>query len=194
MTEVVFGSWFPDRCARPITLCITGVDMDQVMKLLQLLHALCRRPLLVAELSSKLPFALCPTLLVNVPPPSARAGGAWRASNYRAVFLPGPRGTMRSIACTKIIFCETEAARQVWGPEARHIALLPTCPGLPALTEQAEAQLAAEYQPQFLMFRLRNLSLMQQSGPGSCPPKLAGFELGGNLPACIAEDPKFGRL
>ena len=50
---------------------------------------------------------------------------------------------MRNIACTKIIFCETEAAREVWGPEALHLALLPSTQELPALTEQEEAQLAA---------------------------------------------------
>ena len=59
MARVVFCSWFPDCCARPLTLCITGMDMDQVMKLFRLLHALCRRPLVVAELSLSLPLSLC---------------------------------------------------------------------------------------------------------------------------------------
>jgi hypothetical protein len=188
MTRFVFCSWFPDCCARPITLCICGMDMDQVMKLFRLFHALCRRSLVVAELSLSLPLFLSPTLLVNVPAMSASAGGRWRASNYRGAFVPGPRGTLRNIACSKIIFCETETAREVWGPEATHIALLPTSQELPALTEAEEAQLAAEYQPQFLMFRLRNLFSMRQSVLSSCPPRSPGFELGGNLPACIAED------
>jgi hypothetical protein len=95
---------------------------------------------------------------------------------------------VRNIACSKIIFCETEAAREVWGPESMHIALLPTSQELPALTEAEEAQLAAEYQPQFLLFRLRNLFSMCQPVLSSCSPRPAGFELGSNLPACIAED------
>jgi hypothetical protein len=189
MTRVVFCSWFPDCCVRPITLCISGMDMDQVMKLFRLFHALSRRPLVVAELSLSLPLILCLTLLVNDLALSARAGGRWRSSNYRGTFIPGARGTMRNIACTKIIFCETEAAREVWGPEALHIALLPTNEKLRSLTEQEEAELAAEYQPQFLMFRLRNLSLMHQS-VASCQPRSGGFELGGNLPACIEQDPE----
>ena len=188
MTRAVFCSWFPDCCARPITLCVRGTDMDQVMKLFRLFHALCRRSLVVAELSLSLPLFLSPTLLVNVPAVSASAGGRWRASNYRGAFVPGPRGTLRNIACSKIIFCETEAAREVWGPEAMHIALLPTSQELPALTEAEEAQLAAEYQPRFLLFRLRNLFSMRQSVLSSCSPRPSGFELGGNLPACIAED------
>jgi hypothetical protein len=190
MTRVVFCSWFPACCVRPITLCISGLDMDQIMKLFRLLHALCRRPLLVAELSLSLPLILCPTLLVNALTISARAGERWRSSNFHGAFIAGARGTLRNIACSKIIFCETEGDREVWGPEALHIVLLPTSEKLPSLTEQEEAQLAAEFQPQFLMFRLRNLSSMHQPVPSSCQPRSAGFELGGNLPACIADDPE----
>jgi hypothetical protein len=190
MTRVVFCSWFPDCGARPVTLCIMGMDMDQVMRLFQLLHVLCRHPLVVAELSPKLPLILGLTLLVNVPAMSARAGGLWRASNYRGTFIPGARGAIRNIACAKIIFCETEAARRVWGPEAMDIALLPTIRELPSLTEQEQAQLAAEYQPRFLMLRLRSLPRMHKSGAASCQRKFAGFELGADLPACIAQDPE----
>jgi hypothetical protein len=190
LTRVVFCSWLPDCCPRPITLCISGVNMDLVMKLFRLLHALCRRPFVLAELSRSLPLTLSPTLLINDQALSARAAGRWRTSNYHGAFIPGARGTMRNIACAKIIFCESEGAREFWGPEALHIALLPTGEKLPPLTEQDEAQLAGEYQRQFLMFRLRNLSLMHQSVLSSAQPRSAGLELGGNLPACIAEDPE----
>ena len=139
-------------------------------------------------LNTSLPFYLHPTLLVNVPSVSTRVGSFWRASNYRGAVIPGPRGTMRSLACAKIIFCETEAARIAWGPEALHIALLPTSQDFPSLSELEETQLAAEYQPQLLMFRLRTLSSQYQSDPSS-PPSFPGFPRGGSLPACIAEDP-----
>jgi hypothetical protein len=149
LTRVVFCSWLPDCCPRPITLCISGVNMDLVMKLFRLLHALCRRPFVLAELSRSLPLTLSPTLLINDQALSARAAGRWRTSNYHGAFIPGARGTMRNIACAKIIFCESEGAREFWGPEALHIALLPTGEKLPPLTEQDEAQLAGEYQRQF---------------------------------------------
>src|ERR1700730_13369587 len=194
MTGVVFSSWFPDCCARPITLCISGTGMDRIMQLFRFLHIFCRRPLMVAELSPSLPFFLRPTLLVSAPPMSARAGSFWRASNYRGAFVSGPRGTVRSIACSKIIFCETEAALEAWGPEAFHIALLPTSQELPFLTEPEEARLAADFQPQFLMLRLRNLSVMDQSVASSGQTKFAGLELGGNLPACIADDPEIVKI
>jgi hypothetical protein len=190
ITRAALSTWFSDCSASPITLCITGMDMNQVMKLFRLLHILCRRPLRVAALSANLPFYLHPTLLINAPRMSARAGDFWRASNFRGTFIPGPKGTMRNIACAKIIFCETEAARRTWGPEALYIALPPTCQEFASLSEVEETWLAAEYPPQLLMFRLRNLSLMYQSDGSSCQPTFVGFAAGGSLPACIAEDPE----
>jgi hypothetical protein len=131
-----------------------------------------------------------PTSLINVSPISASQGGFWRASNYRGTVIPGFRGTMRNIACAKIIFCEKESAGKAWAPEAIHIGLVPTSQEFPPLTELEEAQLAAKYQPQLLMFRLRNLSLMYQCDESSGQPALIEFAAGGSLPPCIAEDPE----
>jgi hypothetical protein len=193
ITRIVFCSWFPDCGARPITLCICGLDLDQGMKLFRLLHALCRLPLVVAELSRNLPLMFHPTLLVTAPI-SAKAAELWRASNYRDAFISGARGTVRNISCAKIIFCETPAAREVWGPEAMHITLLPTNQKLPGLTEQDEAAIAAEYQPQLLMFRLQNLVLMHPSITASCRPTAAGSARDGALPSCITKDPEIVKL
>ena len=75
MTGVVFCSWFPDCCARPMTLCITG-DMDQVMKLFRLLRAVCRRALVVAELSLSLPPHLVPDVIDQCPEDIGESCGA----------------------------------------------------------------------------------------------------------------------
>jgi hypothetical protein len=166
------------------------MGINQIMKLFRLLHILCRRTIMTAALSPKLPFHLYPTLLINVPRMSARAGDFWRASNFRDTFIPGPKGTMCNIACAKVIFCETEAARRAWAPEALHIALPPTCREFASLSEVEETWLAAEYPSQLLMFRLRNLSLTDQSDGSSRPPTFRGFAPGRDLPVCIAEDPE----
>ena len=65
ITRCVFSTWFPDLCASPITACITGLNMGQIMRLFRLLHVLCRRPLMVAALNTSLPFYFAPTLLIN---------------------------------------------------------------------------------------------------------------------------------
>jgi hypothetical protein len=190
LVQVAFASWFPDVCVRPVTICISGLTMDQIMRLFRMFHVFCRRALVVAQLSPRLPLFIHPTLLINASPISATAGGFWRASNYRHAVVPGPRGTMCNIACAKIIFCEREGAGRAWAPEAIHIGLVPTSQEFPSLTKLEEAQLAARHQPQLLMFRLRNLSLMHQSASSSCQPTFVEFAAGGSLPACIAKNPE----
>ena len=55
-TLVVFGTWFADCYPSPITLLVSGSDLRQAMRLLQLFGIFCRRPLTVAELSRQLPI------------------------------------------------------------------------------------------------------------------------------------------
>jgi hypothetical protein len=189
LTQFIFATWFPDCSASPVTLCITGMNMSQIMKLFRLLHVLTRRGVMAAALNPGLPFFMSPTLLLNIPRVSRSVGDFWRATNYRDTFIPGPKGTMRTVSCCKAIFCETEVARHSWAPEALHLALPPSCEDFAFLSEIEEAGLAAEYLPRLLMFRLRNLSLTQSAAtPGR--PLFAGVAHGGYLPACIAEDPE----
>jgi hypothetical protein len=190
MVRVAFSSWFPDCSARPVTVCISGLMMDQIMKLFRLFHVVGRRAFMVAQLSTNLPLFLRPTLLINVPRVTPRTGEFWTASNYRGTVIPGSRGTMCNISCSKIIYCATEAAGRVWAPEAIHIALPPMSQEFPSLTELEEAQLAAEYQPQLLMFRLRNLSSSRQPILSAPQSTLGRLSLVGYLPACIDEDPE----
>jgi hypothetical protein len=194
LTRVVFCSWFADCSARPITLCISGLDMGQIMKLFRLLHALCRRALVLAELSRNAPLMFRPTLLLVSAGISPRAGELWRAANYRNAFILGAGSTVRNISCAKIIFCLSPVAREVWGPEAMHITLLPTTHALPSLTEQDEAAIAAEYQSQLLMFRLQNLALIHPSIAAPCQSASARCERDAGLPACLTENREIVKL
>jgi hypothetical protein len=188
MTRFVFCSWFPDCCARPITLCICGMDMDQVMKLFRLFHALCRHSLVVAELSLSLSPVPVSDVIGQCPSNVSERWGSLASVELSRRLRSGAPGHTAQYRLQQDHFLRDRNRAGSLGPEAMHIALLPTSQELPALTEAEEAQLAAEYQPQFLMFRLRNLFSMRQSVLSSCPPRSPGFELGGNLPACIAED------
>jgi len=190
VAQVVCATWLSDLCHNPMAACITGLDMIQGMKLFRLLHIFCRRAFMVAALTPSLPFPLGPTLLVNMPKVSERVACFWRATNHRGAVIPGPKGTMRNLASAKIIFCETEAARKIWAPEALAMPFVPTGERFPTLSEQEEAQLAWEYQPQLLMLRLRSLTSTYRSEGAFCPPKEAPFSPAGYLPACIAEDPE----
>ena len=90
LVQVAFASWFPDVCVRPVTVCISGLNMDQIMRIFRMFHVFCRRPLMVAQLSPRLPLFMHPTLLINASPISASEGRFWRASNYRRCSNPWP--------------------------------------------------------------------------------------------------------
>ena len=79
-----------------------------------------------------------PSLLLLDPALSKRARALWSASNYRGVWVPGPGGELRELACPKAIYAETEVALDAWGEESLRIVLLPTT-GLQIVSEQVIA-------------------------------------------------------
>ena len=189
-TLVIFGTWFDDCYPSPLTLFVTGSDLRQAMRLLQLFGIFCRRRLTVAGFSRHLPIYMHPTLLVVDLEMSKKGRSFWRATNHRSVFVPAGRGTVTNLACSKIIFSETaDDSRERWGRESMYLRLSPDTNEPPPLTALEEDLLAAEFQPQFLMYRLRHLLLVQQSVV-SGPPRLPGFELGRSLLTCVQAEPR----
>lgn len=194
-TLSVFGTWFADCHLSPLTLCVTGSDLRQAMRFFQLFGVFGRRPLAVAELSRQLPICAYPTLLVVDLAMSKKSRSFWRATNHRGVFVPSGRGTVSNVACAKVVFSQTaDDPREDWGRESMFLPLSPNAAEFPLLTAQEADQLAAEFQPQFLMYRLRHLHLVHQSVFASNRPRLAGFELGRSLLACVQEEPKIVKM
>jgi hypothetical protein len=192
LAYIVICSWFPECDPGPVTLCITGTDVRQVLRLFRLLHALCRRPLVAAELTRRLPFFLHPTLMLNISWISAKTGGFWRALNFPGVYVADAGGAVSNIACAKIIFCEEAEFRETWGPEAKHFSLLPVTGELPFLTPREADALADEYQRQFLMLRLRLLVPRQQAGGDSdvSSPDPIGSAVRWHLPLFLQGEPE----
>ena len=173
------SSWLPELYSCPPVLYITGSERLAVL-LLRLLRALCRHPLMLAEFNRRLPFFLTPTFLIFDPGLSPKRQASWRACNYRGFFVPLNGNTLGNLASSKAVFAENEDSRDAWGPEALRLNLLPTTESVPDLTAYEEQQLAARFQPQLLMYRLRNLPLIQQSASATGPLP-ANSELARNL-------------
>ena len=122
---------------------------------------------------------------------SKKGRSFWRATNHRSVFVPAGRGTVSNLACSKVIFSETgDDSRENWGRESMYLRLSPDTNEPPPLTALEEDLLAAEFQPQFLMYRLHHLHWVHQSVSISGLPRLPGFELGRSLLACVQAEPK----
>ncbi len=69
IAAIVLNSWFADRLQPPVYLLLTGLPQSGKTTLLQTLRLLCRRPLLVSDISSAAAFDACSrfgcTLLID---------------------------------------------------------------------------------------------------------------------------------
>ena len=122
-------TWLADFLSSPPPLMVTGREMDQAVDFFRLLRALCRRAILLADLSRStlrsLPLVLRPSLLVNQPDVSPKMRALWKASNYRGVFVSGIGGELLDAASSKAVYLALEGPDEAWCDTALHIALPP---------------------------------------------------------------------
>jgi hypothetical protein len=154
-------------------------------------HAFCRRPLVTAQLTRRLPFFLSPTLVLPDPLLSAQAMAFWRASNFSGVYVPESRGDVCTISCPKLVFGESLESRHAWGPEALHLHLPPVAAPLPPFTEREEEEVATEHQAQLLLLRLQ--VLVSKDAPNSASDQessqLTSPALRRHLPLFLQREP-----
>jgi hypothetical protein len=176
-------TWLADFLSSPPPLMVTGRNMDQAVDFFRLLRALCRRAILLADLSRStlrsLPLVLRPSLLVNQPDVSPRMRALWKASNYRGVFVSGNGGELWDVASSKAVYLALEGSADAWCDTAFHIALPPALRGAPLLSERELDEVANRFQPRLLRFRLENYRNVGEPHPGPSPL---------NLPACIEDE------
>jgi hypothetical protein len=176
-------TWLAEFLSSPPPLVVTGRDMDQAVDFFRLLRALCRRAILLADLSRStlrsLPLVLRPSLLVNQPDVSPRMRALWKASNYRGVFVSGNGGELWDVASSKAVYLALEGPADAWCDTAFHIALPPALRGAPLLSERELDEVANRFQPRLLRFRLEHYRNVGEPRPGPSPL---------NLPACIEDE------
>jgi hypothetical protein len=190
-------SWFPDCLWSPPTLVVSGPDMSHAITFFRLLGCVCRRGLLLAEFSRNsfryLPMALRPTLLVSQPYLARTMTSLLRASNYRGLFVPGNRGTVLDIACSKAVYWGMEGGADLLDDTALHLALPPARRDLPQLGVREQDQIANLFQPQMLMYRCRTFHRVREPRPASSSPTLPNSEIARNLAACIPGESDFAQ-
>jgi hypothetical protein len=187
MTAWATSSWFPDCLSSPPTLLISGPDMDHAVRLFRLLHCLCRRPVLLGDLSRSAFLALAPlgaTLLINQPDLSSKIRALWSTSNYRGVHVFGNR-KVNSVASSKAIFLGMTHARE---DEGLHLALPPAHRDLPQLDERQLEAIAQELQPRLLDYRMRNLDGVRNFSATNLDSTFVGTEVARSLAASVLSE------
>jgi hypothetical protein len=183
------STWFPDCVASPPTLLVSGPDMGHAMTLFRLLSCLCRRSLVLADITRSGLLAvmrLQPTLLMNRTGEFPKIWDLCGTSNYRGVYVLNNLGGVHTLAGSKAFFA---GMGNTWSDEAVHLALPAAPPDLLTLDEQRQAEIANRFQPQLLMYRLRNLRRVRESHSAVCQLKFPNTEVARNLAACIQGEP-----
>jgi len=189
MTAWAASSWFADCLSSPPTLLISGADNGDAITLFRLLHCLCRRPVVLGDLSRTAFLSLAAlgaTLLINQPRLSEKIRNLWSTSNYRGVYVFG-NGKIRSVASSKAVFLGMADGRS---DEGIHFALPPTNCHLPPLDERQQSEIAEELQPQLLMYRLRNLDRVRNVSASEHGSPSADTEVARNLVTSVLSDGK----
>lgn len=191
VAHVVRASWFSDYSDSWISLAITGPPSYQGQQLFRLLLCLCRRPLLLAEVSlpalCALPMDLCPSLFIDRSDFSPQLQRVLRATQARGHVAW--KGKLVRTRCTTVVCTDVSLNYPGSGWSGIEIPAIPTCPALPVLTQHIEQRIADEFQPKLLMYRVSNHRQVMDSAfdvPAFTPPVR---DVARYLGACVVDDP-----
>lgn len=166
VSNFVVYTWFADRLTVAPYLWITGPCCAGKTRLLRLMHCLCRRAVLVSDISPaslySLPNAIIPTLLMDEFEPGT--GGRSRelehylrcGSTQDGKAMRG--GKLYDTFCPKVISSRIATADGALASRAVFISMLPTSRFLPELERSTQEGIANQFQNQFQRYRLENYS------------------------------------
>jgi energy-coupling factor transporter ATP-binding protein EcfA2 len=171
ISAIVLSIWFPECLNIAPYLVISGPTGSGKTTLLRLLQCLCRRAILIGDISSaalyRLADSLRPTLLLDESEFDGTKENRDRQRFLRAGNTPGEyiaRGDKLFDAyCPKIICTNQPIEDIALSTRAIHLSLLPSSRRVKPVDRFTLEQIAAENQSRLLAFRLKNLSLVRRS-------------------------------
>lgn len=192
LVAFVLSTWMVDWLPVATALALIDPSAGQATQLLRLLSCVCRRALMLADLTApglcSMPGWLRPTLLMDRQALSSSVQKLLRAGSRRGAYLLR-NGRLVDMYCAKVI-----RSPQYLGPAvadaAVEIALSPSRRALPVLDDQVQRQIADKFQPRLLAYRLRNYAKVRSS-EFDAPPFTAPLrELVRSLCVCLVDAPE----
>jgi len=179
VSHFVLYTWFQDRLGIAPYLWVIGPYSAGKTRLLRLLHALCRRPVMASDISPaalySVPSAIMPTLLIDEFETSGRAGDRDRLRLLRSGSTRDGhviRGSkVYDTFCAKVVASRQEPSDAALASRAIFIPMRPTSRDLPCLDTAALQQIADRFQPRLLNYRLNHFSQVAMENR----PKFTGF-------------------
>lgn len=157
----MLASWLVDCLPAPVGFSIVGPESTQSAQLFRLLAALYRRALVLTEANLSalisLPTELRPSLFLEFCEPGRKLQKLLRSSSHWESYVPR-NGKLVNICGAKVVRTENSLPADMFGDRFLEIQTEPSHPELPALGQHALKQVALEFQPKLLMFRLKHFN------------------------------------
>jgi hypothetical protein len=196
LASFCMSSWLADRLPIAPSLVISGPDRGAGIEVLRFLGCVCRRPLLLAEVTPgtfrSLPMDLSMTLLMNQ---QELRPAMWRilcAASYRGLHLSGPRGAIVDPCGPWAIFGGSELGER-FSEGTIQISMALSQLQRTVLHENVRKKIADDFQPRLLHFRLTNCSNLRECQVGATGFTSETRRLAYALRTCLPADPEFAR-
>jgi hypothetical protein len=186
------GTWMADRLPHALNLIVSSSNEDVAIGVLSLLSCVCRHALMLSELTPdsfrSLPTQPSLTLLLD----QRRLGPAMqrvlRASSHRGLYLSGSGGSLVDRFGPKAIFCEDDPGMDSLGRGVVQVCLPSFSLVPPVLDQHVRDEIASQFQPRLLMYRLKNISKLEQAQVEVSNFTLAMRPLARTLAMCFPEN------
>jgi hypothetical protein len=132
---------------------------------------------------------LCPTLLVERYEFSQQLQKSLRASSARDIYIPR-KGRLINTCCAKVICSEELLDNEELGQGALEIPVTSTRQPIPILEKYTQQEIASDFQPKLLRFRLTNYNRVRNSNFDVPEFESSARDLARCLGSCVSEDPE----
>ena len=186
----ILGCWLVDRLLVAPFLSIIAPLGAAKGQFLRLLSSLCRRPLMLAEVTPAAisSFAkLRPTLLFDEPNMSRRAGRLLYTSNSYRHFALG-NGRMMEALSAKVVVSREVLSDSLLTSQALEIVMSPAGRPVSFLEDSACERIAGEFQSKLLGYRLENLGRIHTPEIDVSELMAPMQEVALALASCVADD------
>lgn len=190
------STWIADRLPTAPALVISGPDQRSGIELLKLLHCLCRRPVLLTEITPlglrALPTQFSLTLLINQQGLRPAMLRLLSVAQYRGMHLLGNRGNLIDFYGPKAIFCGSDTI-ELLSESAIQISTAQGGGRRIAMDEQLQKRIADEFQSQLLSYRLQKVSKLSTLNFAVESLSPATEQLAFMIGVCLSEDAEVAR-
>ncbi len=162
LAAFAMSTWLRHWLPEVLHLAFCGWQEELGVDVLRLLQCVCRRPILVGEITAAwlrtMPTHLSPALLVNQTKLRPSLQRLLWTSCHPGLYVPGNGGGLAQLYGAKAIFCPDAMVMDAVGGDVIKVLLTRSDVRRISLDEKTRQEIGDHFQPRLLLYRLRRFS------------------------------------